>query len=211
MLYNSPEKLRKAMSAEKENNTTDVVLWVLIIAMFALVILRGFVYMNVVVDGDSMEPNLHDGDFLTGNRYAAEHGLYTYGDIVVIEKLDPITGSSIKIIKRVIGLGGDVIDIRGGKVYRNGVAIDESYLPLGLATYHKSEPDAREFPYTVPEDEVFVLGDNRTVSVDSRSAKYRNIKREEVILVIPDWAIKMKEFRTKLYNFRIRLSKGCGA
>ncbi|MGE5614177.1 MAG: signal peptidase I, partial [Bacillota bacterium] len=95
---------------------------------------------------------------------------YNYWDRVSIFLVDiseifkPVgQKTNIRLVKRVIGVPGDTIDIRGGKVFRNGEPLDEPYAKG--ATY-KRELD---FPVTVPEGKYFVLGDNREISKDSRS------------------------------------------
>lgn len=108
------------------------------------------------VSGSSMLPGLKDGDFIVCLRHA-EPG---YGDVVLLR--EP-SGSGRILVKRVEGLPGDEIGIFGGVLYRNGAPVDEPYLdPGGDAG---SDFDA----VTVPDGEIFVLGDNRYASMDSRS------------------------------------------
>lgn len=190
--YNSPDLLRSAISGEKkkEDTITNILLWILVVIVIILVVLKGFVYATVVVSGDSMLPGLNDGDYLIGNRIYASIGKYGYGDIVTIKTGETeLNGSEKQIIKRVIGLEGDVIDIRGGIVYRNGNPLNEPYLEPGTLTLPRTGATATAFPHTVGKDEVFVLGDNRGISKDSRHIDYGNIKKSQIFAVIPQWAI----------------------
>ena len=128
-------------------------------AFLAIIVLVVFVFRAVTVDGDSMEPNLHHTDKLitTNLFYKAEKG-----DIIVVDK-NNVLGKPI--VKRVIATAGDTVkyEYATGYVYVNGEKLDEPYiLPTsricGDATY----------PLTVKEDHIFVMGDNRGNSSDSR-------------------------------------------
>ena len=95
-----------------------------------------------------MEPTFKDGD-----RIVYEEGIIQYGDIVLVKV------NGLILIKRVIGMGGDTITISNGKVYRNGTLLNEPY----------ALPDHSSLPATtIPNNEIFVLGDNRANSSDSR-------------------------------------------
>lgn len=114
------------------------------------------------VDGDSMLPTLKDKDWLAISGMTAN---VERGDIVVVTQP---WERNVPIIKRVIAVGGDTvyIDFDTNKVYVNGAEIYEPYI---------SEPTRVsydvEFPITVDEGKIFVMGDNRNVSLDSRSSK----------------------------------------
>lgn len=136
----------------------------LITAAIVVVLLCTFAIRMVRVDGLSMAPTLDHGDFLISS-----HAFYQpkHGDIVVITQPNEI---STPLIKRVIGLGGDVIDIdfEEGVVYRNGEALEEPY--TSEPTFYQPSA-ALEYPLTVPPGEVFAMGDNRNNSSDSRDAR----------------------------------------
>jgi len=112
---------------------------------------------NTVVEGQSMEPNLISGQRLLVNKLAYRLGEPARGDIVVI---DSPRGTSEKLIKRIVGLPGETVELRGGRVYINGQLIEETYHPaVGMRPYP---------PTIIPPGYYFLLGDNRDHSGDSR-------------------------------------------
>ncbi len=115
----------------------------------------------VGVDGDSMNPTLNSGDWLAVNSALTD---FDRGDIVVVAQP---WERNVPIIKRVIAVGGDTIDInfRTHEVFVNGVLIDEPYIAQPTSLRYDVE-----FPLTVDEDKLFVMGDNRNDSLDSRSS-----------------------------------------
>ncbi len=185
---NSPELLLSKISGKEEDNVTNIFLWVMIVVVLLFIILRGVVFATVYVSGDSMLPTLHDGDYLLGDRFSALTGAYDVGDIVTIDTGVKVGNDTKKIIKRIVGLEGDVIELIDGKLYRNGEIVDEPYLDDDEMTYPIY--GGAQFPYTVKKGEVFVLGDNRGSSRDSRFTEYLNISVKQIFAVIPDWAIE---------------------
>jgi signal peptidase I len=128
-------------------------------AFALLLVVRLFVAEPVRTEGHSMEPTLHDGDALVIDTLSYRLVDPAVGDIVVATT--PDTGESV--VKRVVALGGDLIGIEDGVLVRNGRAVDEPYANQEqMAGYYWG-------PVTVPAGEVFLLGDNRLDSVDSRT------------------------------------------
>ncbi len=132
----------------------------LVFCAVAIIFIFLFFFRLVVVQGASMEPN-----FLEGDRLIIRSVAYTpeRGDVVV---LDSFSGTGKPLVKRIIALGGDVIDIDPvtAAVTVNGEVIDEPYI-LGKTTHL----DDIGYPFTVSEGSIFVMGDNRENSNDSRS------------------------------------------
>ncbi|MBM7623212.1 signal peptidase I [Sporohalobacter salinus] len=116
-----------------------------------------FVAQSFVVQGQSMEPTLHNGERLFVDKVSYRFSNPDRGDIIVFS---PKGSPNKKYIKRVIGLPGDKVMIRKRKVYVNGNPIKEDYtLEKTLGNFG---------PYHVPKKHLFVLGDNRNNSADSR-------------------------------------------
>lgn len=141
--------------------------WVVVIGVALLVafLVRTFVLAHFVVDGTSMATTLHDGDRVFVNKLSYRLHDPNRGDVVVLHQ---ISGTSERdLIKRVIALPGETIEVRSCQVLINGNLLDEPYLdPTVVAPGNCGGESA---PVTVPEDHVFVMGDNRGGSQDSRA------------------------------------------
>lgn len=112
---------------------------------------------RIRVDGFSMEPTLRNGEFVIVNKLAYRFGEPQIGDVIVFHyPRDP----EQEYIKRVIGLAGDQVRISNGQVFVDGQPIEEPYI---------SAPPRYESDWVVPEDSLFVLGDNRNNSSDSHN------------------------------------------
>lgn len=113
---------------------------------------------RIRVESISMQPTLYAGNFVLVNKLAYQLGKPSRGDIIVFRY--PPDPTQVPYIKRVIGLPGDRVSITGGKVYINGAQLIEPYL---ITTTNRGGE------WTVPEGNLFVMGDNRNNSSDSRS------------------------------------------
>lgn len=117
-----------------------------------------FVIGFSVVKGDSMEPTLHKGEAVV---YSRINGDYRCGDVISVR-----VPSGEYYVKRVIAVEGDTIDIRDGKVYINDMLLDEPYIQGQTMAQDDS---IVKYPYRLERDQIFVMGDNREDSMDSRS------------------------------------------
>lgn len=154
----------------------DLYEWVqaLVCSVLVVVVIFTFVIRLIGVDGHSMEPTLQDGDrLLVLNSLFYDD--YQYGDVVVLRK-DSFLEEPI--VKRVIATEGQVVDIDfvTGSVYVDGVLLDEEYINELTFT-----AEGTEFPLVVPEGSIFVMGDNRNHSNDSRDARLGTVDTRYVI------------------------------
>ena len=148
-------------AAERCRKNRDFLEWMDAILLSVALIALAFTFCAraVRVDGSSMVPTLHNGELLltVSFGYTSERG-----DIVVVDSYIP---HGRPLVKRVIGVAGDVIDIdfANGIVTRNGDILEEPYIAELTTMY-----EGMDFPLTVPEGTVFLMGDNRNHSKDSR-------------------------------------------
>ena len=144
----------------------------LISAALVLVLIFSFFFRIIQVDGESMVPTLENGDKLIvwGAGYEPQRG-----DVVIV---DSYTVYGKPLVKRVIAKGGDTIsiDYDSGVVMVNGEVLQEDY--IAEPTYLGYDV---QFPYTVPEGTVFVMGDNRNQSLDSRSTYVGCIDERDIL------------------------------
>lgn len=143
-----------------------------VLAAFMLVYMLFF--RVVVVVGSSMENTFVGGDrliLLSSSVYRNPQ----QGDVVVASKESFKDGECV--VKRVIATEGQKVDIRGGIVYVNDVALDEPYLSDGVITL----PNEGNFPMVIEEGKIFVLGDNRGNSLDSRSLALGLIDERQIL------------------------------
>ena len=126
-------------------------------AVVLALLLNHFVAQGTYVSGQSMEPNLHSDQRLIIEKVSYKLRVPQRGEIVVID----VPHSDIPLIKRVVGLPGESIEIRQSHLYIDSILLEEPYI---------AAPYQREFgPVIVPEQHIFVMGDNRNGSNDSRS------------------------------------------
>jgi len=133
------------------------------IAVGVIILVLQFVKPTIVFE-HSMDDTLHPEDYVFLAKQAYTFGPINYGDIIVFQSTLPDDKGGYKnLIKRVIGLPGDVLAVKDDAVYRNGERLIEPYVKdkVTLGTMD---------PVTVPDGSIFVMGDNRQVSTDSRSS-----------------------------------------
>ena len=142
-----------------------------IVIVLVVVLIRTFIITPVRVDGDSMKNTLKNGDILLLCKLGSINRL----DIIVLDE----EKDNEKIIKRVIGLPGETVAIKKGKIYINDKVIDDEYAYGETSDYDK---------VTLEDDEYFILGDNRLISKDSRyfgPIKENEIKGKIVFRLFP--------------------------
>lgn len=166
---------KKAGSKEPINIKQEIISWIKVIA-FAVVlafIMGNYVLMSAYIPSGSMEDTLQVGDRVIGLRLAYMFDEPERFDVVMFKFPD---NEEKDYIKRIIGLPGETVTLKGGKVYINDseVPLDEPYL--------KETPDGRgDGTYKVPEGCYFMLGDNRNNSADSRVWNKKYVKKEKIL------------------------------
>lgn len=174
MQPNAPEEGPAEKPGKLEKN--ELLEWIKSIAMAVVlvVVVRWLLFAPFIVDGPSMQPNFWTDERLIVNKILYEFRQPKTGEVVVFHV--PKMGKDL--IKRVIGVAGDTIDYRGDDLYVNGKKIEESYIQEAIKAAHKKDilynkgrfnfPGNSTKPNKVPEGHIFVMGDNRSESTDSR-------------------------------------------
>jgi signal peptidase I len=162
-------------SPQKSEIFNDVFEWLhsIVFAWVVCVLLFTFIGRQIGVDGASMVPTLHDQDHLIISDLFYKP---KYGDVVVLRKL---SFSEEPIVKRIIATGGQTVDIDfdTGAVYVDGTELDEPYINERI---HRTYTTI-EFPLTVPDEHIFVMGDNRNRSADSRDPRIGIISEADIL------------------------------
>lgn len=173
---------------KKEKRGSELISWIVIIASAFVVafVINRVVLLKTIVTSGSMRPTMEIGEHVIANRLAYLFSDPQRGDMVFFE--NPQDASEI-YVKRIIGLPGEKVEIKNGKVYINDSekALKEPYL------FEKA--DKLDFgPYDVPENCYFMLGDNRNISSDSRYWDIHYVSRDKI-------------YGKALFGYKVRLMK----
>ena len=145
-----------------------VVEWLVVVAVAitSALLVRAYVVQQFAVEGESMLSTLQDGDRVLVNRLSYRLHDPRRGDVVVLKRFDG-NATERDLIKRVIGLPGETVEVRSCVVYIDDQELNEPYLDPAIQQRDGCGSD--QAPIEVPEDSVFVLGDHRGRSSDSRA------------------------------------------
>lgn len=148
----------------------------LVIAGGIFVVIYAFLFRPYQVNGESMMPNFHDGEYILTNLITLRLGPVEKGEVIVFKAPN---NHDKDYIKRVIATEGDTVRVEDGRVYVNNQLVDESeYLPSTFLTSNGNFLKPGD-TVTVPENQFFVLGDNRNASSDSREWGF--VTRDEIV------------------------------
>lgn len=181
-----PEVVEVDAEARRQDRVRSIIEWVAVVvgALVVALVVKTFLFQAFYIPSASMEPTLEKGDRVLVNKLSYDLGDVNRGDVVVFELPSEEVGpDGIKdLIKRVIGLPGDVIETREGVVFVNDRRLEEPYLTEGTVT---GDPSSGNNPgitrQTVPDGMVFVMGDNRSNSHDSRYADRGPIPIDSIV------------------------------
>ncbi|MEQ9671044.1 signal peptidase I [Coleofasciculus sp. G2-EDA-02] len=156
-----PNRDQEKQSVQKAENPWVEGFKTIGLSVFLAIGIRSFVAEARYIPSGSMEPTLQINDRLIIDKISYNFRQPQRGDIVVFSPTEALKQQNFKdaFIKRVIGLPGETVEVKGGRVYVNGQALREQYI--------EEEPEYSYGPVTVPEDNYLVLGDNRNNSYDS--------------------------------------------
>ena len=162
-------------NADPPNLVRTLAEWILIaiIALGISLLIRSFLMQAYYIPSTSMAPTLQGDDRVLVNKLSYRFGDVGYGDVIVFARPANAPGTINDFIKRVIALPGDTVSFAGGQVYVNGEPLDEPYVN-GSPTYvngrvmNCANETYRIDTCLVPSGMVFVMGDNRLASTDSR-------------------------------------------
>jgi signal peptidase I len=165
----------EAPDQEKSNRWIVELLVVVAVAIVVAILLRTYVVATYSIPSGSMEPTLQVGDRIVVDKLSYElHGV-DRANIIVFSTPpnEDCAGPPVAdLVKRVIALPGETISLSDGRVYIDGRVLPEPWLPPAVRTETypgpSEEPYALHHPYRVPQGDVYVMGDNRTYSCDSR-------------------------------------------
>lgn len=143
-----------------------------------IAVILNFMFWPFSIDGSSMENTLTDGEYVIVSKILADKSCIKRGDLIICKLNNG--KKDINIIKRVIGLPGDTIEIKDGNIILNNQLLNENYI--------KENFTLGEIKITLSENQLFILGDNRTISFDSRKIgpiTYNDIKAKVLIRLFP--------------------------
>jgi signal peptidase I len=142
---------------------------VLTVAIFFVI--QTFIAQPYQVRQQSMETTLEPGEYVLVDKLTPRFDSYKRGDIIVFEPPAgwAVGGDNTPFIKRIIGLPGDTVELRGGHVYVNGTELQEPYIYQQDGAGQPTDPTSGQSRWVVPSGEIFVMGDHREASADSRT------------------------------------------
>lgn len=167
----SAQRTSSANRAKAKRRKREAIGWILSIclAVAAALLIRAFIFEIILVDGESMYPTLYTNERVAIEKLTRYGRMPERGEIIIVEYPN-LAGT---YVKRAIGLPGETVEIKNSIVYIDGVPLDEPYV--------NPDPYSDMPPTVVPDEHVFVMGDNRAHSLDSRTERIGPIAHDAII------------------------------
>lgn len=167
----------------KRKNSNEAMEWIeaIVVAFIIAFLIRYFIFEPITVEGSSMVPTLHDGDMLIVDKISYRFTAPKRGDIVIFKYPGDMREN---FVKRIIAVSGDEIEIKNGEVYVNGKRLVEDYIEAKTQTGFNDS--------IVPPGTIFVLGDNRNGSKDSRDPQVGFVPVDNIVgrAVLRIWPVQ---------------------
>jgi signal peptidase I len=148
---------------------------IIAVMIFVVIVMRSFVFDLMIIRGDSMSPTIMQGDRVMVNKMTYSFRKPKRGDIIALKIVHK------RLIKRIIGLPGDIIEVKDGRLYRNGKEVVQGWYPYNINRGSYG-------PRIIRDKYIFVMGDNRILSMDSRDfgpIPYKDVIGEVVFIYSP--------------------------
>ncbi|REE90533.1 signal peptidase I [Paenibacillus taihuensis] len=173
-----PERTERAAKGGRASSpwAAELRSWLLTLAIAVLIVfgMHLFVFNLSTVKGQSMEPTLYESEWLFVNKLALLIGPPKIGDVVILKDPAEAEGRKEYLVKRIVGLPGDTIEIRQGQLYRNGKLVVEPYTDTEIE-------DLDYGPDTISADHYFVMGDNRHAKASRDSRSFHAVPRSSIL------------------------------
>ena len=183
--------LRREAAKRRNSTTSELIQWLIaiLVAFIIALFVDNFLIVNAQIPSGSMENTIMTGDRVVGNRLSYLTKDPERYDVIIFKYPDD---ESQNFVKRVIGIPGDVINIRNGYVYVNGEMLEENYIREPMNS------DGEDLTYVVPSGSYFMLGDNRNNSKDSRYWINTFVSKDKIIAKV---SFRYFNVRTKRFSF----------
>ena len=171
--YDATDQVKETEKPKSAKGVLFDILFYAILIFVSIYVIPNFVLQRTVVDGESMENSLSDGDHLYVEKISYRLNLLDRFDVIVFYPYG--RDEEEYYVKRIIGLPGETIQIVDNKIYIDGEVLEEGYGKEPIV-----DPGRAKDPIFLENDEYFVMGDNRNISKDSRYPTVGNVERKNI-------------------------------
>ena len=172
--YDAPAPYQAASQPSSSRRTLGCLFEIvetLVLTVAIFFVIQTFIAQPYQVRQQSMETTLEPGEYVLVDKLTPRFDAYKRGDVIVFEPPEgwAVGGDRTPFIKRIIGLAGDTVELRDGHVYVNGTELQEPYIYQQDGVAQATDPTSGQSRWVVPAGQIFVMGDHREASADSRT------------------------------------------